>query len=91
MAFAYLKIRSEDYLLLPLYINRSIAKNLLIKKLTEMIDYSIENSGEVEYEIQNCLRHQKSQIRPLVVNCVEIRKIYWNHVEKGCQITKVQK
>ena len=86
MAFAYLKIRSEDYLLLPLYINRSIAKNLLIEKLLEMIDSSIENCGEVEYDIQNCLRHQKFQIRPLVVNCVEVHKIYWKRRHRRVRI-----
>ena len=56
-----------------------------------MIDSSMKNFGEVEYDTQNWLQHQKFQIRPLVVNCVELRKIYWNHVEKGCQITKAQK
>ena len=56
-----------------------------------MIDSSMKNLGEVEYNKQNWLQHQKSQIRPLIVNCVEVRKIYWNHVEKGFQITKVQK
>ena len=48
MAFAHLKIRSDDYLLLPLYINRSITKILLTKILLEMIDSSVKSLGKVE-------------------------------------------
>ncbi len=44
------KIRSEVYLLVPLYINRSITKNFPIKTLLKLIDSSIKNLGDVEYD-----------------------------------------
>jgi len=55
------KTRSEVYLLLPLYINRSITKKFLIETILEMIDSSIKNPGESEYDIQNWLKRQKNQ------------------------------
>ncbi len=42
------KIRSEVYLLLPLYINRSITKKFPIKKLLGIMDSSVKSLGEVE-------------------------------------------
>ena len=51
MAFAHLKFRSDDYLLLPLHINRSITKILRSKILLEMMDSSVKNLGEVEYDV----------------------------------------
>ena len=47
------KSQSEGYLPLPLYINWSITKRFLIETLLEMIDSSIRNLGEVEYDKQN--------------------------------------
>ncbi len=44
------KIRSEAYLLVPLFINRSVTKNFLIKTLLKLIDSSIINFGDVEYD-----------------------------------------
>ena len=44
MAFAHLKIRSDDYLLL------SITKILLTKTLLKIIDSSVKNLGKVEYD-----------------------------------------
>jgi len=58
MAFAHLKIRSDDYLLL------SITKILLTKTLLEMIDSSVKHLGEVEYDTKNCLQHQKTPVKP---------------------------
>ena len=43
------KIGSDSYLVLPLYINRSITKKFPIKHVFKTIDYSIKNLGEVEY------------------------------------------
>ena len=42
------KFRSEVYLFLLLYINRSITKKFPTKKLLEMMDSSVKNLGEVE-------------------------------------------
>ena len=42
--------RSEGYLLLPLYVNRSITKKFLIETILEMIDSSVKSLGEVEYD-----------------------------------------
>ena len=42
------KFRSEVYLFLLLYINRSITKMFLTEKLLEMMDSSVKNLGEVE-------------------------------------------
>ena len=47
------KIRSEGHLLLPLHKNRFITKKFPIKALSEMIDSSIKNLGEVAYDRQN--------------------------------------
>ena len=44
------KSRSEVYLVLPLYINRSITKIFLIKTILEMIDSSVKSLGVVEYD-----------------------------------------
>ena len=33
-----------------------------------MIDSSVRNLGEAEYDKQNWLQHQKIQVRPLIVN-----------------------
>jgi hypothetical protein len=44
------KIRSEGYLLLPPHINQSITKKLPIEILLKMVDSSIKDHGEVEYD-----------------------------------------
>ena len=58
------KIPSEVYLLLPLYENwnRFITKKFPIEALLEMIDSSVRSRGEVEYDKQNCLQHQKTRV-----------------------------
>src|SRR4051794_4494377 len=56
------KIRSMDNLPLPRYINRSITKNFPIETLLEMMDSSVKSLGEVEYDNQNCLKHQKNPV-----------------------------
>ncbi len=53
------KIWNEGYLLLPLYKNRSITEKFAIKPLLKMMDSSIKNHGEVEYDKQNCLQLEK--------------------------------
>ena len=58
--FAHLKIRSEDYLLLPPYINWSKTKISQTKTLLQMIDYSVRNPGEVEHDKQNWLQLQRT-------------------------------
>ena len=58
------KSRSEVYLILALYINRSVTKTFPIKTLLETIDSNVRCHGEVEYDKQNCLRHQKIQVLP---------------------------
>ena len=55
------KIRSEIYLFLLLYINRSITKKFPIEILLEMMDSNIGNHEEVEYDKQNRLHDQKSK------------------------------
>ena len=40
-----------------------------------MTDSSMKNLGEVEYDKQNWLQHQKSQIRLLVVNCHQLNRL----------------
>jgi hypothetical protein len=37
-------------------------------------DSSIKNLGQVEYDKQNWLQHQKTQVWPLFGNCVKYRK-----------------
>ncbi len=44
------KNRSVANVLLPLYINWPITKNFSVKILSEMIDSSIKNLEEVEYD-----------------------------------------
>jgi hypothetical protein len=39
------------YLLLPLYINKSITKKFPIETLLEMMDSSVESLGKVEYDV----------------------------------------
>ena len=56
--------RSEDYLLLSLYINRLTTEKLPTKRILETIDSSVRKTGEVEYDTQNCLRHHKSHAWP---------------------------
>ena len=58
------KIRSEVYLVLALYINRSVTKMFPIKTLSEMIDSSVRNLGEAEYNKQNWLQRRKTQAWP---------------------------
>ena len=58
MAFARLKIWSDDYLLL------SITEILLTEIILEIIDSNVKNLGEVEYDTKNCLRHQKTPVKP---------------------------
>ena len=57
------KIPSEVYLALPLYKNwnRPIAKKFSIEALLEIMDSSVRSLGEVEYDNQNWLWHQKTQ------------------------------
>ena len=55
------KIRSEVHHLLPLYINRLTTKKLPTKRILKTIDSSVKNFGEVKYENQKCLQHQKTQ------------------------------
>ena len=57
------KKRNEGHLLLSMYINRFITKNFLIEILTEMINSSARSHGEVKYNKQNCLQHQKNPVR----------------------------
>ena len=75
------KVRSEGYLQLPLYINRSVTKKFPIETLSEMIDSSVRSLWEVEYDQQNLLQRQKTQVRPLIVNHGKVRKIHWSHLE----------
>ena len=77
------RIRSEVYLLLALYINRSITKKFSIETLLETVDSSVRNPGEVEYNKQNWLRHQKTQVQPLVVNHGKVWKIHWSHLGRN--------
>ena len=44
------KTRSEVYLLLTLYINRSVTKKFPIETLLEMRDTSVKKLGEVKYD-----------------------------------------
>ena len=44
------KSRSEIYLLSVLYIDRSVTKKFPIETILEMIDSSLKNLGEVEYD-----------------------------------------
>ena len=46
-----------------------------------MIDSSIKNPGETEYDKQNRLQHQKTQVWPLIVNHGKVRKIHWSYLE----------
>ena len=57
------RIRSEVYLFLALYTNRSITKKFSIETLLKTIDSSVRSHGEVEYNKQNCLQHQKTPVR----------------------------
>jgi hypothetical protein len=57
------KILSEVYLILPLHINRCIAKKFPIEILLERIDSGVKIHGEFEYDKQNCLQHQKTTAR----------------------------
>ena len=57
------KFRSEVYLFLLLYINRYTTKKFPIEILLEMMDSSVRSLGEVEYDDQNCLKHQKNPVR----------------------------
>ena len=56
------KVRSEVYVLLLLYINRSITKKFPTETLLEMIDSSIKNPGGIEYDNQNCLKQEKNPV-----------------------------
>ena len=58
------KNSSEDYLLLLLYINRPTTEKLPTKRILKAIDSSVRNTGEVEYDTQNCLQHHKSHAWP---------------------------
>ena len=66
------KIRNEGHLLLSLYISWSVTKNFPTETLLEMIDSSVRNPGEVEYDKQKLLQHQKIQVRPLFANHVKV-------------------
>ena len=63
------KIRSEVYLLLALYINRSVTKKFPIETVLERTDSSIKNLGEVEYDKQNWLQRRKTQAWPKNLKC----------------------
>jgi hypothetical protein len=56
------KIQSEANLLVPQYINWSVTKYFLIETLSKMIDSSIINLGDVEYDKQNGLEDQKPPV-----------------------------
>jgi hypothetical protein len=58
------KIRNDGYLLLSLYISWSVTKKFLIKVLLEMIDSSVRNPGEVEYDKQISLQRQEIPVQP---------------------------
>ncbi len=58
------KIWSEGHLLLSLFINRSLTKKFPTKRILKTVDSSVRNLGKVEYDKQNWLQHQQSQIRP---------------------------
>ena len=60
----YRKIRNEVYHILPLYTNRSTTKKFPTKTFLEMMDCSVSNPEEVEYDKQNYLQHQKTQVSP---------------------------
>ena len=61
------------YLLLPLNVNRFITKYFPIKTLLKMMDSSVKNLGEFEYDNQNCLRHQKY---PSLAEKFQVRSTY---------------
>jgi len=58
------KIRSEIHLLSSPDIKRSTTEKFPIKTHLEMIDSSVISYGEVEYDNQNCLQHQKTPVCP---------------------------
>ena len=60
--FNFVFLVEHVYLLLPLYINQSIKKNFPIQTFFKMIVSSIKNPGEVEYDKQNWLQHQKISV-----------------------------
>ena len=71
------KIRSEVYLFMLLYIDGSVTKKFLIETLLKMIDSSVRNLGEVEYDKQNWMQHQKTPVRPKsrsedYLHCVDV-------------------
>ena len=49
------KIRSEVNLQIPLHINRSMTKYFPIKTYMEIMDSSVKNLGEAEYDKRNWL------------------------------------
>ena len=58
------KIRSEVYVLLLLYINRSITKKFPIETIRERTYSSIKNIGKVEKYEQNWLPHYVAKLCP---------------------------
>ena len=62
MFVCWTRIWSEVHILLPLFINRSRAKNFPVETFLKVIVPSIKNLGEFEYGKQNCHRHQKTQV-----------------------------
>ena len=54
------------YPTVTMYRNSIATKKFPTKILLEMIEYSIKNLEEVEYDKQNCLRVQKTLARPTI-------------------------
>ena len=52
------------YPTVTVYGNPVATKKFPTKTLLKMIDSSVKNVGEAEYDIQNSLQHQKIQVRP---------------------------
>ena len=51
------------YPTVTVYGNHIATKTFPTKTLSKMIDSSVKNLGEVEYDNQNSLQHQKIQVR----------------------------
>jgi len=71
------KTRSEVYLLLPLYINRSITKKFLIETIPEMMDSSVKNLGEAEYNKQIGFNIKKPKFSRKIRSEVYLLKSYY--------------
>ena len=63
------KIWCEGHLQLSLFINLSITIKFPTKIFLKTVDSSVRNPGEVEYDKQNWLQHQKTQAWPKNSKC----------------------